>query len=471
MANVKFYFGTQAKYDALAEKDSLALYFIEETQRLYKGDVLMAVGAEATELAAGLMSAEDKAKLDSLVAASGTLNLTAVDGTIKLAEIAGGKSIGVAVSAQEGNALVAVEDGLFVPHPEAVSVPEYAIEKQETAEEGFVTSYKLKKTLGGESVYVGDTINIAKDMVLQGATLETVSEADAPYAGAVVGDPYIDMVFNDAAESHIYIPVKGLVDTYTAGDGIEIVDGKVSVKIAAESNGLVAVDGALMMKLATATSAGALSAVDKAFLDSIPGLYASKEMVSAVYEKVKYEVSHKPTGTIVNYRDGEIRVMCPADTKWGLQSSGEGADPNSYYIGFKAYAPDGAVSFKEDNAEIISDSTMYYFEGNEFAGIDAHGRKYSIVWLPVAKLTDGSWTYYGASSSKDRYIGWYYTVEWYDESGVMIGTDQIRINLSNEDCHNSIVPAYMSGYATVERVAAIEESIDELGGSMAWGEL
>ena len=59
-----------------------------------------------------------------------------------------------------------------------------------------------------------------------------------------------------------------------------------SVKIATESNGLVAVDGALMMNLATATSAGAMSAVDKAFIDSISTTFATKEEVTIVAEKV-----------------------------------------------------------------------------------------------------------------------------------------------------------------------------------------
>ena len=222
--NVKFYFGSQAKYNALTEKDRLALYFIEDTQRLYKGDVLIATGADATSMASGLMSVEDKIKLDAL--ASGTaLNLTPVDGTIVIADADdGGKSIGVAISAQTGNALVAVDDGLFVAGMGEILIPEYAIEKQETAEEGYASTYKLKKTIGEEVTYVGDVINIGKDMVLQGATLETVVEADIPYIGATIGDPYIDMVFNDETASHLYVPIKELVDTYTAGEGIEIIN-------------------------------------------------------------------------------------------------------------------------------------------------------------------------------------------------------------------------------------------------------
>lgn len=462
--NVKFYFtSTLEKYTSLTEKNPLALYFVTDEATgqnyLFKGDKLIAAGHEATEHVAGLMSAADKAKLDSLVAASGTLNLTAVDGTIKLAETDGGKSIGVAVSTQKGNALVAVEDGLFVPHPEAVSVPEYAIEKQEVAEEGFVASYKLKKTVDGEVSYVGDAINIAKDMVLQGATLETVSEADVPYDGAVVGDPYIDMAFNDAAKSHVYIPVKGLVDTYTAGDGIEIVDGKISVKIAEESNGLVAVDGALMIKLATATSAGALSAVDKAFIDSIPEIFASKKFVEAICEQIKYAITSTPYGTLINYGEKEIRVMCPVGAEFVKQAVGTGGDPNTYYMTFKTYAPsDDAVGYIEHLGDKVDSEILTKFS------VDEHGRRYQSTWLGIAKYDEATdtWAYYGANSTESKYIGWDYQIDWYDANGVMIASDSVRINLSNEDCHNATTPYYVS---------ALEAKIDSVSESYTWGEL
>lgn len=462
--NVKFIaVRLQETFDALETKDSLALYWVHDTQRLYKGDKLYGIGLEATTEFAGLMSAEDKAALESLKNGSaGLAGLTPVDGTITLVDTTdGGKSIGVGVSKASGNALVALADGLFVSDTGSTSVPEYAIEKQATAEEGYATSYKLKRTLGDDVSYVGDTINIAKDMVLKSATLEKVTEENVPYEGAVVGDPYIKMMFNDEGASSIYVPVKGLVDTFTAGDGISIVDNKISVVIAENSHGLVSVDGALSVNLATTDSDGAMSKEDKLTLDSIPSVYSVR----------KYEVSNKPTGTLVNYREDEIRIMCPADTKWQLQVSGEGADPNSYYIGFKAYAPNGAVSFKEDLAEKISDDTMYYFEDNEFAGVDKYGRKYSIVWLPAAQSSDGIWTYFGAMSSLDKYIGWYYTVQWYDANGMIISGDQIRINLSNEDCHYSTKPFYFGEYATKEEFNALEKAVSDMGESYTWGEL
>lgn len=458
--NVKFIsVKLQATYDALETKDSLALYWIQDTQRVYKGDKLFGVGLEATTELAGLLSPEDKAKLDALVASGGGLsNLTPVDGTIVIADTEdGGKSIGVAISKQEGNALVAIEGGLFVQTPEAVVVPEYVIEKQPTADEGYAVSYRLKKTIGEEISYVGDTINIAKDMVLQSATLEVVTEADIPYAGAVVGDPYIKMIFNDADASNLYIPVKGLVDTYTAGDGIEIVDNKISVKLADVTHGLVAVDGTLTINLATKDSDGAMSKEDKKVLDAIPSVYVAR----------KYEISDAPKGTLVNYGEDEIRIMCPADTVYAKQSVGVGGDANTYYVTLKTYAPsDDAVGYIEHlgnqvDAEILTDIKT-----------DGYGRRYQPSWLGVAKFDEATstWAYYGKNSSTDRYIGWDYRIDWYDADGVMIATDSVRINLSNEDCHNNVKPYYVADYATSDEVDALKETIAEMEQNGSWEE-
>lgn len=288
MANVLFKVGTSEQFKNIVTKSETTLYWLTDTQELYKGDVLFGVGREASADAAGLLSAADYQKLQDLIVTGGTINLTPVDGSIVITEAENGaKSIGVAIAPVEGNTLVVVEGGLFVP---AVEVPEYAIEKQATADDGYAVSYKLKKTVGEEVSYVGDVINIPKDMVLQSATLETVTETGKPYADAVVGDPYIHMIFSDAAASDIYVPVKGLVDTYTAGDGIEIVDNVISVKIADNAHGLVAVDGALTINLATAENDGAMSAADKAALDALIALkiaenYATKEEMQTVSDK------------------------------------------------------------------------------------------------------------------------------------------------------------------------------------------
>ena len=298
--NVKFIsVKLQSTYNALEVKDSLALYWIQETQRLYKGDKLYGTGLEATADFAGLMSAKDKAALDALIAAdNGLSSLTAIDGTMKIVDTEdGGKSIGVSIASDPGNALVAVEGGLFVP---TVIIPEYAIEKQSTAEEGFVATYKLKKTVGEEVSYVGDAINIAKDLVLQSATLETVTENGVPYAEAKVGDPYIKMTFNNAETSDLYIPVKGLVDTYTSGSGIEIVGNEIGVKISLmEDNALRFVDGALYV-------APGMSDEEKEIFDSIPETYASKAEMEVAIAKVIEEA--QPTWEDLDSNVGVAKI-------------------------------------------------------------------------------------------------------------------------------------------------------------------
>ncbi len=269
MANVIFKQGTRAQYDAIATKDASTLYWLTDTQELFKGDVLYGKGAEATALASGLMSAADKAKLDAL-SAGGAAGLTAVDASVVLASDENGTTIGVQVSKETGNALKLKDDGLFVSPAAASGAVEFAIEEQATATDGSVKTYKLKRTEGDNTTYVGDAIEIPKDKVLKGGTFEIVDTADAPYTGAEVGDPYVDLVLEDADNTHIYIPMKGLVDTVAAGDGITVTNNTVSIKLdAANANGLAVGADGLSMAVATDTSAGAMSAADKAALDTV----------------------------------------------------------------------------------------------------------------------------------------------------------------------------------------------------------
>ena len=61
-----FEVGTRAQFDALKAKDNNVMYWLTDTQELYKGDIRYAVGKEASNEYAGLMSAEDKALLDTI---------------------------------------------------------------------------------------------------------------------------------------------------------------------------------------------------------------------------------------------------------------------------------------------------------------------------------------------------------------------------------------------------------------------
>ena len=202
-------------------------------------------------------------------------------------------------------------------------------------------------------------------------------------------------------------------------------------------------------------------------LKGLPSVYLSQDKADATYDHIKYEIVSVPTGTLVDYREKEIRVMCPATTQWTKQNVGSTGNANMYYMGFKAYAPKGAVSFKEGDRGIIDDE-MFTFD-NDFAGTDEFGRNYSICWLPLASYDAGSdtWTYFGKNSSAKKYIGWTYIVEWYDADGVVIASDMIRINLSNEDCHNAIEPYYANSIvesANAYTDAQIKSKIPEVYG-------
>lgn len=87
----------------------------------------------------------------------------------------------------------------------------------ESEEAGVLRTYTL--TQGGELI---GTINIPKDFLVKSAELCTVATADVPYTGAEVGDKYIDFTVNtkddDETASHVYLPVKDLVDVYTGAD-------------------------------------------------------------------------------------------------------------------------------------------------------------------------------------------------------------------------------------------------------------
>lgn len=172
--------------------------------------------------------------------------------------------------------------------------------------------------------------------------------------------------------------------------------------------------------------------------------HMAEKKAKAMFEHVKFEISHKPEGALVDYRENEIRVMVPADHQWTKQNVGGTGNANMYYMGFKAYAPEGATSFKEGDRGVIVDQ-MFTFD-DDFAGIDEFGRKYSICWFALASYDEASdkWNYFGKTSSFKKYLGWDYVVEWYDVNGVKIGADSIRINLSNESCHLINEPYYMA---------------------------
>lgn len=164
----------------------------------------------------------------------------------------------------------------------------YSITKAGSADEGYIATYQLMQD--GKTP-VGDKINIPKDFLVKSATIETVESPDAPYSGAKVGDKYIDFVVNakegEGEASHVYLAVNELVDTYTAGNGIDISGlNAVSVKVdAANAHGLTVTEAGLQLGLASGEADGAMSSADKTKLDEIGTATDGEvdEMIEAVF--------------------------------------------------------------------------------------------------------------------------------------------------------------------------------------------
>lgn len=426
MANVKFYTGTKEQYLNLVSHNPLALYFCDDTGELFKGDVCLSDGIRIVP------THNDLPELSC-----------AADGIVYFIH---DSRNGYMVSPDRTEWLQTI----YAPVHDAYVVPEDEI-------------YNTVTTVGAVRDIEAKIYQRIEE-VASGGAASTLTPVDG---SLVIKDGTIDIGISAEPGNALTKMADGLYvgtstsGNYAAGLGLTLVDGTFSIKLADNAHGLTAVNGSLAMNLATKISDGAMSKEDKAFLDAIPDVYVAR----------KYEISSAPNGTLIDYREKEIRVMCPADTKWTVQNSGAGADSNLYYIGFKAYAPDGAVSFKEDLSEIITDSTMYYFEGNDFAGVDEHSRRFSIVWLPVAKNVDGAWTYYGETSTKAKYVGWYYTVEWYDANAKLINSETIRLNLSNENCHNNIKSFYGAENDVITEIASIQETVVEIKEAYSWGEM
>ena len=172
--------------------------------------------------------------------------------------------------------------------------------------------------------------------------------------------------------------------------------------------------------------------------------------------KEKYKIDKVPEGTLIDYREKEIRVMIPADADFS-KNNGIFAGENLFCIELSIYAPEGAVSHKTNFNGSIMEGLVEAFANNK----DEFGRIPIGTCPPVAYYDTQSakWVYYGAKSTADKYIGWDCSVEWFDENGVVMASDHIRVNLSNEECHNELFP-YLG--APIATKAFVQEEIEKI---------
>lgn len=208
---------------------------------------------------------------------------------------------------------------------------------------------------------------------------------------------------------------------------------------------------ALETELATKVTAEEVEAKVEAKIDEV-------ETKVSKYTSRMYEIVKAPDGTLVDYFDKEIRVMIPSATDFANLDNGINGAENLRYIECRVYAPDGAVKYRFNFGGTVGEGNV-----EDFANCtDEHGRVYIVTAPPIAYYDAGSaaWVYYGANSTTKHYIGWNHTAEWLNENGVVIASDSVKINLSNEDCHYAVEPYYV-GEMMTDVEAKIETLVEE----------
>lgn len=116
-----------------------------------------------------------------------------------------------------GSAAKALDDAKKYTDDEIAKIPaqtDYSVTITENTDDATVAKTYVFTQCGEE---IG-AIKLAKELVVTAGSVKEVTEADAPYAGAKVGDKYIELVIANQ-DAPIYVPAKDLVDIYTAKDG------------------------------------------------------------------------------------------------------------------------------------------------------------------------------------------------------------------------------------------------------------
>lgn len=212
------------------------------------------------------------------------------------------------------------------------------VEKKQTAEEGFATSYIIKQN----GKQVGSSINIPKDFLVKSGTVKTVTTINQPVNGYKVGQKYLDFVVNtasnDGQESHIYILVEDLVDVYTGstGDQIAVVvgnDNTISASLTKTVNdSLEKANSALQktnIKEGTANGTISVSGVNI----NVHGLGSAAYTESSAYDKANaaYTVKTELIGTDADTKDkntinGAKKYADAAVTAKNVTADGETGD-------------------------------------------------------------------------------------------------------------------------------------------------
>ena len=443
--NVRFFAGTRAQYDALAAPHNpQALYFCSDTNELFWGDRLLTDGMRVVPTYADLPT-PDKAADGVVYYVAETRNGYVVPhgGAEWLQTIYAPLKKGEAVvPGEEDNTVTtvgAVNDIVeqiykdmdercanieIGEDPSVIKAIKFAGFELEEVDGAFVIDRRCAREALG--------FIVPED--LENKAIELATKADIPSIDGLATEAFVRNAIAEAELSDKDVDISGLVtkDEIKNLASISYVDEKVA--------------GIEIPEVPTKVSA---FTNDAGYITEHQDLseYATKQFVSKIAITQKYEVL-PVDGMLISYRDGEVRLNTQRVIPT-LQNVGETGNANMYYVTFRAFAPEGATKVIEGlNGKL----------DEEFSSLatDSYGRKYITIWSAIASTPDGgnTWTKWGDSSTLDKYLGFYYHFHWYNED-TLISTDKVRVILTNDECHDDLVPDAVARRID-EKVANIE---------------
>lgn len=305
--------GTQAGYNALAPKDANSIYFCTDTGNIYVGvnpmfdnEVVKSVSLKSSGKAL-VVTKRDGTSVDvdlESIINGGVISMTGYTKPSSTEAIAATDTVNQAIGKLEkamegvvGGALDSVEAGSGInvsakaSNKQTISVKVKSGEKAiAVSSDGLATVLKIQhdstnrkvQLLGIDDAVISEfsSDDFIKDGILYDQIIATASAASIEvtfpkgdkhtFTGLTSGHVYLFLEFNDGLDNKSYnsCDMHGLVDVYTAGDGLQLGTGsddhKFSVKLASTTNGL-AVDSTskgLKINLASASANGALSSTD-----------------------------------------------------------------------------------------------------------------------------------------------------------------------------------------------------------------
>lgn len=251
------------------------------------------------------------------------------------------------------------------------STSNVTVEELATATDGYAKSYVVKQN----GAQVGVAIDIPKDFLVKSGEVKTATASDN-ISGVNAGEKYLDFVVNsvegDASDSHIYIPVKDLVDVYTAGNGLQETNNEFSIKVDTSGEFLsVGADGLKVSGVSTAinntksevvgTSTDAASANTiygaKAYADSLAAGYATSAQ-GALADTAIQSVTGESGAALNNTElvkvaasttDNAVTITSTVKTQ-AVSTATDAADGLAVASDVKSYV-DTAVSGKNVDAE------------------------------------------------------------------------------------------------------------------------